>query len=427
MPTLSGKTFVGAELIRMNSTRNALFLVPKIDLVEQQAGAIETWMGDQVQPVRRYHGGLATPSLGDASVLVSTPAAFGALQSRDRTHFGWHQFDVVIFDEVHHVLKQHPYRNLALSMPSSGLQVVGLSASLTYAVTDQSIQKVLERLCHELRIQVMSAPSSHELVEGGYVPRAEGTTEIVNCDDCPDGVVPLTDRKPHLLHQVIAKRILQRTATPFTLLLSDCVNQLEKEVTKLDSSYSSPLQKGKLSSWEDYVSRFRRGKSGSISSLLLQLENLFVALRLMFVSWEEEEGLTTLWLSMTGASASSTNMSPKLQTALELLDARVEEDPLNFSKLHGLINQLHLKKSRFGESFRCIVFVQQRISAYILSRFINQHGFQSGFIAARGSPITASLKVSSTAVKTVLQDFRSGKMNVMVATSVAEEVGRRLV
>jgi superfamily II DNA or RNA helicase len=50
MPTGSGKTFVGAELIRHSLAlfpdKKALFLVPTIDLVEQQASALEKWMND---------------------------------------------------------------------------------------------------------------------------------------------------------------------------------------------------------------------------------------------------------------------------------------------------------------------------------------------------------------------------------------------
>lgn len=103
----------------------------------------------------------------------------------------------------------------------------------------------------------------------------------------------------------------------------------------------------------------------------------------------------------------------------------------NLNKLTVLTNQLLEKKTRFGSSFRCIVFVQQRISAHIICDYINKEtnlsdsDIISGYVAARGSSITPSIKLSPSQSKKVLVDFRSGTINILVATSVAEEVSMR--
>jgi ERCC4-related helicase len=56
---------------------------------------------------------------------------------------------LVVFDEVHHVLKQHPYRALAAALLDSGARprVLGLSASLTYAVGAKKVELALQKLC----------------------------------------------------------------------------------------------------------------------------------------------------------------------------------------------------------------------------------------------------------------------------------------
>ena len=71
-------------------------------------------------------------------VLVSTPKAFSIAQANNPDLLGWQQFSLVVFDEVHHVIKDHPYRKIAQHMrrhsqESSGVRILGLTASISYA------------------------------------------------------------------------------------------------------------------------------------------------------------------------------------------------------------------------------------------------------------------------------------------------------
>ena len=130
LPTGAGKTLVAAEVIAKRLPIAALFLVPTCLLVEQQATALRNWLGTETV-VAEYMGGMQVPTQFD--VLVSTPKAFHVKQSNGVQQFGWSSFDTIIIDEVHHVLKEHPYRKLALSLRKSGAvpRVLGLTASLT--------------------------------------------------------------------------------------------------------------------------------------------------------------------------------------------------------------------------------------------------------------------------------------------------------
>ena len=179
MPTGSGKTYVAAELIlrciEKNHNKKAIFFVPTVDLVDQQAKAIESWFANG-ETVARYHGNLSLPMMNMHRVLVSTPSAFLAAQPQNN-QFHWKCFCICIFDEVHHLLKDHPYRKLSLKiMPfiqenETSMQIIGLSASLTYAVSDTSIQNALENLCTNLHITKMCTPSTEDLIAGGYTPK----------------------------------------------------------------------------------------------------------------------------------------------------------------------------------------------------------------------------------------------------------------
>ena len=435
----SGKTFVAAELLQRRlkkvQSKRGLFLVPCRNLVDQQANAIEEWIGRN-EKVDRFHGGLAPPGKGLSRILVSTPEAFIGLQSSRLVDFGWDTFSVCVFDEVHHVLKDHPYRRLALNLRNhseknaKAIQIIGLSASLTYAVDERRITKVLNRLCFELRVTKMCAPTTEDLIAGGYVPKNDCNVEILDSEDEPSDIVPVSVRKPHLVHATILKRIEQRCATDLTLLVWDTVQLLEKHIIRIGiKKFKSPLANLKLTSWEEYAATLKNCITLTrYRHLFQQLEHWYVALRLLFVSWEEEAPLALSWLQFTSAFASFDGFDGGLKAQLELVNGRAVDSRTCCGKLRLLCEQLKEKKDRFGPSFRCIIFAQQRISAYILSLFINTAtelrtiGLKAGFIASSGSKITPSVKVTPSVATESLSQFRKGTLNVLVATAVAEEV-----
>ncbi|GKY94278.1 hypothetical protein MPSEU_000393600 [Mayamaea pseudoterrestris] len=328
MPTGSGKTIVAAELIRRSlesyPSYRILFLVPTCELVSQQSNVIRNWVSTAV--VAGFTGGMADPEVSDFHVLVATPAAYLSLKVRKEYPWGWYR--LVVFDEVHHVLKEHPYRTIALALKdhccsekNAPVQILGLSASLTYQIADEAIQKTLERLCYELDIVKMESPTPQELKDGG-------------------------------------------------------------------------------------------------------LEVWYVALRVLVTTWEEDEQVVLQWLQMNDALTESTYDSDDLLELIANLRQRASNQYIYF-KWNRLKHHLEEKKRRFGDHVRCIVFVQQRITSYVLAKMINDHHFAlglcAGFVSSRGSKITPSIKVSKSMVAESIQKFRDGQLNVLVATSVVEE------
>jgi endoribonuclease Dicer len=147
LPTGSGKTLIAAEVIKRVGTP-AVFFVPTCLLVEQQAAAIRAWTGFRVT---EFMGGKALEAGWD--VLVTTPKAFEVAQARGTPALRWEAFAVVAFDEVHHVLKEHPFRKLAAGLRRSEAtpRVLGLTALLTYAVGKAQVEAAVLGLRTELR------------------------------------------------------------------------------------------------------------------------------------------------------------------------------------------------------------------------------------------------------------------------------------
>lgn len=171
LPTGSGKTLIAAAVLKHTISQHqgvlTLFLVPTCLLVEQQAASLRYETGFRVA---EYKGGAAKPKKFD--ILVSTPAAFLTLSST--TGFNLHNFKHIVFDEIHHVIKRHPYRLIARKLSGLSIQppplILGLTASLTYAIGEIQIQRSIQDLCYELNLPtdcIMTA-TPQQLRSDGY-------------------------------------------------------------------------------------------------------------------------------------------------------------------------------------------------------------------------------------------------------------------
>jgi DEAD/DEAH box helicase len=434
MPTGSGKTVVAAELLKrrleLDSSLAGLFLVPTQDLVEQQAAVVRAWFPES--QVFEFMGGQTDPTTGQANgkvCIVSTPKAFSLLQCRQPNAFGWDQFGIIVFDEVHHMLKDHPYREISLDLRDwnkikgkGKTQVIGMSASLTYDINEVAIRATLGRLCRELMIDIMISPSLNELERGGYTPQYGDNVEIERSNEIPEGVLAHYLRRPHLMHQTFVKRIETKTATPFALEVWSIVSDLEQHAKHFCPTYMTPLNQIKLTSWEDhaYKHQLNAGNTSAVDVFRL-LSIWYTALRLLVLSWEEDKVLVMQWLKANDALRAVHGKD--IGTIQEAC-----KTPDSFSKLGRLRYHLIQKRETWGDSFRCIVFVQQRIAAYVISRFIQsdeqlqRHGIISGFVTAKDGKITPEIKMNKSMKQETVTSFRCGVLNVIVATSVLEEV-----
>lgn len=112
--------------------------------------------------------------------------------------FEWSNFFACVFDECHHIIKDHPYRIIAHGIKAwesfnaneQRVQILGLSASLTYAVSHVAVERALSNLCHDLSVTKMISPTEEELLSGGYKPQDDNIETIQKPWDVPDGVVP---------------------------------------------------------------------------------------------------------------------------------------------------------------------------------------------------------------------------------------------
>lgn len=427
LPTGAGKTLIAAELIRKHQASHprakSLFLVPTCLLVPQQAAELQEWTQ---LTVGEFTGGLAFPKAFD--VLVSTPKAFEHAQLRGEAP-SWRELDIVIFDEVHHVLKEHPYRKLAASLRRTcplplGPRVLGLTASVTYAVEPAKVQSSIRRLCMELQIQKMELADESELRQSGY--HAFGTVAEVMLNEKVElptagakaGLLKPEERKPHLMMQSFFHRVDKGEATQFARDLMRCVRSMEQAVGAADSKFVSPLSR-RASEWGKYA----HGNTDKCG-LYAALEHWYEALRLLVVSWEEADDASITFLQMTNSfdvDIWPTHVGEQINT---LRSAYATE---HFPRFDHLKDVLMYKLEKFAPNhFRGLVFVQQRVMTHVIEHVISRDRDLSASlrpvcIYAQASPATPSFRISKTDVQQRLQSFASGESNLLICTVVAEE------
>ena len=461
LPTGAGKTLIAAEIIREahQNHERALMLVPSRILVKQQARALENWLNQHNAGafVGRYHGELTIPTNFD--VLVTTPKAFeiaqakqkNTVQSSSQGSLMWDSFAVVIFDEVHHMLKDHPYRKLTTALNNlrarttgySLPRIVGLTASLTYAIDEVQIKKGIDSLCFELGVTKIYQASHQELTDGGYKgTRAIAEVCVADVRTPEDrGLLSYKERKPHLMSQIFARRIANGNATEFTLQMNACIVSLENYAISLDASFVSPRNSKSVSDWEKNTHKLAMTKKSQpvLSDVLLELSMWYGAIKLLVVSWEEADYAAIELLKMhkipelytqhyeSSLFISVKRHTPALHSQFRLFfasfDSHSEE---RYKQLKHKLCQEFDKLQLLGIPFRGIVFVEQRIATHILdyviqTDLITSTRFISKVVYSAGSPASPTHHLSKSNQEAALESFQTGESNLLIATNVAEE------
>jgi ERCC4-related helicase len=449
LPTGAGKTLVAAEYFKRRIARGAagaarpllLFAVPARFLVRQQAAALREWLGPAAA-VAEFMGGAAEPPRGSYQVLVATPSAL--LQAQDRGAVpAFNAFAALVFDEVHHVLRDHPYRAMAQRIDllrADGLPtpaIVGLSASLTYAFRQSEADLAIRTLARDLSVRKMESRSPKKLAADGYT--ANGVTaEVCLPELVVEGVVPPEERGPlsHDLLGVFVRRIEAGTATATAMLLWRLTDAIEAAVAGdaaavgFTSPRSSPQDSDRrpVAAWgkvaHDAVIRaLNLGRASPAAARFQDLEHCYEALRLLIVSWEELPDAIYAFCDMhrVGSDAAAARWPPAVAAALAAFYAARPAALPRFDNLKAAL----LARHRPG--FRGVLFTEQRVLAHVLRYYIMTTAelavkFVPVVIHAE-TPATASLKVSKRQLQERMARFGDAAhpANLLVATSVAEE------
>ncbi|KAL1827714.1 hypothetical protein ACET3Z_006126 [Daucus carota] len=419
LETGAGKTLIAIMLLRIYahhlrkpSTSLGVFLVPTVVLVSQQAEVVQ--MHTDLK-VGKYWGEMGMDFRNaedwkkrqdDCEVLVMTPQIL--LNALRHGFIKLETIRILIFDECHHARGRHPYACIMTEfyhrqVESNNLKlprILGMTASLinTRGSSEETgYWKQISELENLMHSKVFTCSSDSEMAE--YIATSTPKLKIYRHVDIP------------------------RTLS----------ENIAMELKTLKEKFQCDIEKANLEEFQKENTRQRLSKLCSTFSFCLRELGLWLAIKAAdslsspeseMVVWEKlhksGERILTDFCSdvckvLSGYMPSDPNWSIRDDMEANVLDGYLS------TKVICLFESL--LERRELEDLRCIVFVKRVITANVLCRLLNVllpdlTGWKTEYMAGNNTPLQLQ---SRKAQNKIVEEFRKGTVNIIVATSILEE------
>lgn len=397
-----------------DANKIAVFLVHRVPLVPQQAQVIRSVMPPHVQ-VGAYYGERGVDdwswskwarSLRTQKVLVMTAQIFLNLLRHGLVDI--RNVALLVLDEVHHATKNHPYRRLfiefyhSLSDREHRPRVFGMTATPVKAKA--AAQKsapclnaifALEATLDATVVTVSTEARSEVEV---LVPKPQ---EFIATYKSSDMEIDLDEEKVAELETASVATVME--------LVSKSENRAEQ--VPLDQEEAN-LRDGNLDPGETEILTFLLWKLG------FQAAGFFAKQLCTLKGIRAVKTIENLIRKSTKRDIEVGGITERVTLLLDVL----------FSEyMRSKQTQVSADSEDLSDTFRCIVFVKERVTAVALAWLINAvfKDLNCPELCARsavGVQNSAShVRMSQAKLLETLEDFRKGHYGVLVATNVVEE------
>ncbi|RAL54301.1 hypothetical protein DM860_001429 [Cuscuta australis] len=419
LETGSGKTLIAimllrsfGHLIRKPSPYVAIFLVPTVVLVTQQGEAIKKHTDLKVG---KYWGEMGV-DFWDANiwnrqvelyeVLVMTPAIL--LVALRHSFLKIEMIKLLIFDECHNARGKHPYSCIMREFYHCQLQSINVELPRIFGMTASPI-----------KAKGSSSGDDYWIEIGALENLMNSKVYTCASDSVLAAYIPFPTSKVRTYHDIDVPSAMFGGLHNALHRLKD---EREKYITEADLS-------------EETAESVKKRLSKLLLTFLYCLTELGV-----FLAFKAAESLScedkdifkwgTLSLhaetiirgfSLDAAKIFSAQMPNGAQSYVSNdLQAGMDAGYLT-SKVLSLVEIL--LDYRPLKDLRCIIFVERVITAIVLPSLLNEvlpklTGWQTKYTAGNASRLQAQ---SRTIQNTIVDEFRKGTVNIIVATSILEE------
>ncbi|EYC24689.1 hypothetical protein Y032_0013g2053 [Ancylostoma ceylanicum] len=442
-PTGSGKTevciYVAMSHLDAKADKNeparVAMLVPRIPLVDQQKLRFHKYVRGKYY-VEGFHGseGSKSTSRRDtvlaSDIVVMTPQIMlnmlKSVRQDERVYVC--DFSLLIFDEVHHCAKEHPYNilmQIVHDYQGPKPQTMGLTASLGVgmATSDESGMASIYELMANIGATSLASVKRHLDILEQYVPKPVDMTRKV--DRPPMGESPFLRTLMNIMEKI------QRDVEPKLKSLTQD-NSTGFKLSKEEVKFEDPLVT------EKYIQK--------VNTLATTLGKVYSG------DFKFEPSIALEYLGVLSQGISINDLMPA-KYALEYLQKNLGELSRKFEVecsqrfyqhfaqnaaiLSSLAEQERYKpivealENELKEQFvkdansRAIVFVTRRSTAVELMNYLNTEKVLGrhdlvGFVTST-SKKSAEYGQTKEEQQKALDDFNRGKRKVIIATSVVEE------
>ena len=391
LPTGLGKTIIAIMVIAYKLKKgNVLFLAPTKPLCEQHAGSIKKLT--TIEDVVVVTGELFSPKkrkeiYKSARVIVATPQT---IENDLDSGVNVGDFSLIIFDEAHRAVGNYAYVGVARRYLRRGSQMLGMTAS------PGSDYKKLKEVAENLGIEHIELRTENDEDVKPYISRRKMRWVVV---DMPDDV--------------------KRAARKIDYMLDECLSELKKYTKQASNLSSKKLGKKVLIEIQQRMQKNLKSRGGtmytaiSVVSAAIKLAHLKDMLTSQGVE-AAKKYIEKLELDKSKSAAKIRSNKMYRQVRKEILISAGEKP-----KLEVLKNTL-IKHFESNPNGRVMIFAEYRDTIdFLISEISGIEGVKAKkFIGqAKGS----GNGMSQEEQKKTLEDFRDGKFNVLVSTSIGEE------
>tara|TARA_Y100000034_G_C6892883_1_gene411129 strand:- start:339 stop:1889 length:1551 start_codon:yes stop_codon:yes gene_type:complete len=406
LPTGLGKTLIALLLTierqKSHPGSKTLFLAPTRPLVEQHFNTFKKELPELFASLELFTGSVPASKrkslFSKADIIFSTPQCIS--NDLKQQLYTLHDTNLIIFDEAHRCLKNYAYTSVATAYKSQSENplILGLTASPGHE------QIKIKEICKHLNINEIELRTRESPDVAPYLQ----TLDFEKVE------VPFPKEFKEL--QVLLKRIFDSNVSKLrsSNMLFGPANKIT--LLKLQSSLFS------RSSGSDP----RKFFAASLTAQAIKISHALELLETQTLSGLDEylHGLQQQANQKKSKAAVSLVKSPDFQAALVSLSL-LRQQKIEHPKIAELQTIVEKQFSSDPKS-KIIIFCQFRETASTISRALNTLSPVKAHVFVGQSKKTSSKSKESSGLsqkeqKAAIEQFREGKINVLVATSIGEE------
>jgi len=432
LPTGLGKTIIGILLIsrvlKKYPKGKVIVLAPTRPLVLQHKSSCEKFLDIDAEKIVSFTGKISPEKriflFKDSKVIISTPQVINNDITRGR--YDLTQVSLIIFDEAHKTKGRYAYNYISKEYieTCNDPLVLGLTAS-----PGKDYERIQE-ICDNLQIENIIFRSYEDEDVIDYIHEID---TFINLVDLPAKILELSQVWQNLFQNFLKFFIDRELINPFKkyyskldfLRISHDItvsiryeNGYELENEDLDCLfYQEPRIIDVIKKNDIDIHSVYSYCSSCVSLLhakdLIETQNisLFISF-LERIKYRAEEGTLSAKRIVNSEH-------------FKLIDSMIDRENLSnltHPKINKIISIIREEKEEFNNK-KMIIFTQFREMAEFLKMKLNDE-FQNQFIIEKFIGQSSKIDDMGFSQKTqseILQKFREDKINILIATSVAEE------
>lgn len=387
LPTGLGKTLIGVAVIAdvISKGKRALLLAPTRPLSEQHYTTVSSMLKLQEGEVVLLLGSVGKKQRKEleqtAKLIIATPQTIA--NDLKSGNFSLEDFGVAVFDECHRAVGKYAYTYIANELAVRNSLIVGLTAS------PGSKKDKIEKLVETLNIKHIEARISTDADVASYVmpkymhivsvPQSETVKQIANL------LRPVGEDAARSLNNMglMYAKSFERVPKGALIALGNEIRKIKAPGFRFGAFYSYIKLLNTVHAYD-----------------LLQTEGIYPFSAYMNSLTEREKKSRAV-----ANLLSNQNVVTAMQLAKEALERGEEHAKVGYA-----MRILGDYKSKSA-----IIFAQYRSTIKMLVDIFRKNGIDAMAFVGKKEGVTQEKQ------KKVIEDFRNGKFNVLVASSIGEE------